>query len=74
MIDDKMPSSRDIYLRYTDVDGNVYVRDHRVWDAALFLASQEADARKMNADVKGDKPRRASVQQITHDQYLLERK
>lgn len=65
--------SRDIYLRHTDADGKSRVVEHRVWDADRFIASQEEAARKVNAEQKGDAPRRAAVQQITHDQYLKER-
>lgn len=65
--------SRDVYLRHTDADGKSRVVEHRVWDADLFIASQQQAAAKVNADQKGDAPRLAAVQQITQDQYRKER-
>jgi hypothetical protein len=65
---------REVYVRHTSTDGKSYVVEHRVWDAALFIASQVAMAKKLNADVEGkDKPRLANAEQITRDQYLRER-
>lgn len=64
---------RDLYLRHTSADGKSHVMQHRVWDADLFIASQEQAVGKVNADQKGDAPRKAAVQQITKDQYLKER-
>lgn len=67
--------TRDIYLRHTSVDGKSYVQEHRVWDADRFLATRQDEARKLNKDAaaKG-KPASAAVEQITHQQYLNERK
>ena len=44
--------SRDIYLRHTDKKGKSWVQQHRVWDAALFMQSQDADARKESGSVE----------------------
>ena len=59
-------SARDVYLRHTDKDGRSYVREHRVWDADKFIASQLGHALK-----EGGK---AFVQQLTREQYNKERK
>lgn len=67
-------AARDLYLRHTDTSGHSYVMEHRVWDVDTFLAARQAEAKKLNAEVKGDGPRKAGVQQITEDQYRKERK
>ena len=68
-----IPCGRDLYMRHTDTSGKSYVQLHRVWDAERFIAAREAEARRLNQDVKGDAPRLACVQQITREQYLKER-
>lgn len=65
---------RDLYMRHTDTNGHSYVTEHRVHDAERFVAAREAEAKKLNAEVKGGAPRKAAVQQITKEQYLKERK
>jgi hypothetical protein len=66
-------TGRDIYLRHTNTGGASWVCEHRVWDAEKFIASQAAAAVALNAEVKGEAPRRARVEQITREQYLNER-
>lgn len=66
-------AARDIYLRHTATDGKSYVREHRVWDAARFVASQQAAAEKLNADTPAGQPRKAKAEQITETQYRTER-
>lgn len=68
--------ARDIYLRHTGPDGNVYVMQHRVWNAERFIASQEESCRKVNEDQasKSGKPcTTAKVVQITPEAYAKER-
>ena len=67
------PHGRDLYMRHTDTDGRSFVQLHRVWDAERFVAARKAEACSLNADVKGNAPRLALVQQITRDQFLQER-
>lgn len=67
-------TARDIFVRHTATDGTSTVQQHRVWDAERFMAARQADAVKLNADVKGDEaPRKAKAEQITADQYSAER-
>lgn len=73
MADEKHAPSRDFWLRHTDTDGKSYVREHRVWDGELFLASQQDAARNLNEGQKPGKSRLAKVEQITQEQYLKER-
>ena len=42
----------DIYLEYTPVKGKPYIREHRVWDRAKFLATriQENTGPKVKAE------------------------
>lgn len=63
----------DLFMRYTAVDGKTSVVQHRVWDKQAFLAARAAEAASENGKQKGDAPRMASAQQITHEQYLRER-
>lgn len=65
--------ARDIFVRHTATDGTSTVQQHRVWDAERFMAARHADAAKLNAEVKGEAPRKAKAEQITADQYHLER-
>ena len=65
---------RDIYMRHTDTGGKSFVRLHRVWDADRFVAARQAEAEKLNADVKDGAPRLAKAEQITEEQYRKERK
>jgi len=65
--------ARDIFVRHTATDGTSTVQQHRVWDADRFMATRQADAAKLNADVKGEAPRKAKAEQITEDQYRAER-
>jgi hypothetical protein len=64
---------REVWIRHTSTDGQSHVFEHRVWDAERFIASQQAAAQKLNADVKGDGKRLANAEQITRNQYLTER-
>ncbi len=64
---------RDIYIRHTAGDGKSVVREHRVWDADRLLASEQAACDKMNEAEKDPALRKASVQQITQEQYTKER-
>lgn len=64
---------RDLWLRHTGTDGKSHVMQHRVWDAARFLASQQAAVAKVNADQKSDAKHTARVEQITEEQYRKER-
>jgi hypothetical protein len=64
---------RDLYMRHTNTAGQSWVIEHRVWDAERFVAAQRSAAEKLNADVKGDRPRLAKAEQITRDNYLNER-
>ena len=66
-------AARDLHLRHTATDGTHYVQCHRVWDADLFLATRQADARQLNEKVKGDSPRMAKVELITRETYQAER-
>lgn len=36
-------TASDLYMRYTDSDGNSHVMEHRVWDAKLFEAARKDD-------------------------------
>lgn len=63
----------DFYYRATDAQGKTAVRETRVWDKELFLASLQEAADKENAKQDAGKPRRAAVQQITQEQYRKER-
>lgn len=40
-----------IYMRHVDKEGNVALREHRVWDRELFVQTQDDDARKENGSV-----------------------
>ncbi|CDN87375.1 hypothetical protein BN948_01797 [Hydrogenophaga intermedia] len=67
-------TTREVYARHTGVAGGSYVQAHLVWDADKFFAARARDAENMNShQAKGD-PRLAKCEQITHDQYLTERK
>ena len=66
-------AARDMHLRHTATDGTSYVQCHRVWNADLFLASRQADARQLNDKVNGDSPRKAKVELITRETYLTEK-
>lgn len=66
-------TTRDIWMRHTNVDGKSYVAEHRVWDADRFVASQQRAAANLNADQKPGRPRLAKAEQITEEQYLKER-
>lgn len=41
-----------IYMRHTDKEKNVSIREHRVWDRELFVVSQDDAARKENGAVE----------------------
>jgi hypothetical protein len=64
---------REVYMRHTDTDGATWVREHRVWDGDLFVASQQSAAQELNAAVKDDGKRLAKAEQITREQYLANR-
>lgn len=66
-------TTRDIWMRHTDVAGKSYVAEHRVWDAQLFAASQQKAAANLNADQKKGQPRLAKAEQITEEQYRKEK-
>ncbi len=66
-------AGRDLYLKHTSTDGQSAVRCHRVWDADKFLLTQQGDAHKANAEVKGAAPRLAAVELSTRDQYNASR-
>ena len=44
-----MRDSRTLYMRYTDAQGRQTDRQHQVWDASLFLAAREREARRSAA-------------------------
>lgn len=66
-------AARDLHLRHTATDGGSYVQCHRVWDADLFLATRQAEARQLNDKAKGNDPRKAKVELITRETYQAER-
>lgn len=43
---------RDVYLKYTDKDGNSFTQYHRVWDIGLFMAAREDECRKNGGKVE----------------------
>lgn len=43
---------RDIWVKYTDKDGNSHTSHHRVWDVGLFLTAREAEAAKTGGKVE----------------------
>lgn len=59
----------DLYLRRTSTTGAVSVHQHRVWSTDLFLAAQQREVDRENAEVTGDGPRLAAVAVITREQY-----
>lgn len=65
---------RDVYARHTLPNGDSYVMLHRVWDAERFFASQAAAAAKVNEQESDPAKRKAKVEQITAEQYQVERK
>lgn len=67
-------TTRDIWIRHTDVNGATYPQCHRVWDGDRFVASQQEAAEKLNADQKPGLPRKARAEQITEEQFNAERK
>ena len=67
------PPTREIYVRHTDTSGKSHVMSHFVWNADKFVSGLKEAAQKVNADVKGNGPRKADAEQITHEQYLKER-
>lgn len=66
-------TTRDIWMRHTDVSGKSYVAEHRVWDAGRFVAAQQRAAADLNAKQKNDQPRLAKAEQITEEQYRKEK-
>lgn len=48
----QMGVSRDVWIKNTDKDGNVFVSHHMVWDIGLFMASKEAEAKKQGGKVE----------------------
>lgn len=60
----------DLYVRITDASGRATTRALRVWDKDRKLQSLADEASKENAEQKGGAPRKASVQQLTEQQYL----
>ena len=67
----ELMTGRDVYVRHTVVNGKRTVDMHRVWDVGLFMEARLKDCRKANAEAKDGK---ADIEQITQDQYLMERK
>jgi|GEM_PF-3014313 len=59
-------SPHDIYVRHTGKDGKSYFSEHRGWDAERFITARQAEAAKEGG--------MASAVQITHQQFLKERK
>lgn len=73
-------TSREIYARHTGTEGKSYAASHLVWStdeqdgATTFIAARNAEAAKLNDKARQeDKPAKAKVEQITHEQYLKER-
>lgn len=66
-------SGFDFYYRSIDANGKTVVRETRVWDKDLFVASLQAAAEKENAGRKPGEKRLAGAQQITREQYVKER-
>ncbi|WP_431276225.1 hypothetical protein ACQ858_08220 [Variovorax ureilyticus] len=62
-------NTRDIFVRYTAVDGKSYVAEHRVWDPDHFIATRKKAADAENARQDPGAPRKAGVEQITEEQY-----
>lgn len=73
MTTDTSMVARDLYLRHTGTDGKSFVQCHRVWDADLFLTTKAHEADEANAKVRDGKPRFATVEVITRDEYLAAR-
>lgn len=67
-------SGYDLYMRHTTVEGKTSVVQHRVWDKEAFVAARQSEAEKENAKQPSGAPRKAAVQQITHEQYIKERR
>jgi hypothetical protein len=55
--------SRNLYMRYRSKEGAQHVMEHRVWDADIFVAARQAEARE-----KG-----GVAEPISREQYLKER-
>ncbi len=65
--------SRYLFMRHTNVDGEAYVQQHRVWDAGRFIETRAREAAKLNADQTDGKPRLAKAEAITEEQFRKER-
>lgn len=57
--------ARDIYVKVKEADATPYIQEHRVWDAALFLDSLQAEHKKAG---KG-----TTVELSSKDEYLKAR-
>ncbi len=69
------PFGWDVFLRRTDPNGRKNVDQIRSWDPPRTIAAQQAHAAKVNADqAANDLPAKASVEQITEEQYRNERR
>lgn len=53
-----------IYMRYTDKNGDSYVRSHFVWDTKHFVSTRGHEAEADNG----------KAEQITEEQYNAEKK
>lgn len=43
---------RDIWVKYTDKNGDSFTSYHRVWDVGLFMESKQAEAVKQGGKVE----------------------
>lgn len=66
-------TTRDLWMRHTDVNGKSYVAEHRVWDAVRFVAARQQEAAMLNDKQTPGQPRLAAAEQITEEQYRKEK-
>lgn len=43
---------KDIYIKYTDKDGQTWNQHHRVWDAEKFVQSTQASYKKIDGKIE----------------------
>lgn len=53
--------ARDLYLKHTDKEGRSHVQQHRVWDASLFVQTQDRAARELGG--------KAAIELSTEEDY-----
>jgi hypothetical protein len=69
-------TGHEIYVRYTSESGATHAMEHRVWDAARFMAARKADAESANEKARKDAKNPgafiplAKVEQIARQQYI----